>query len=107
MKRILLCLSTLSLLSCSTTQTAQLKSDAIASAPIVEAAVSALGGQYGPAAAAVYGMAVQAWAGQPIAQGSGNAAVAAAVLPLLPAKTGSAVAALLTAAGNQLEANAK
>lgn len=94
------------LLSCSTTQQAQIKADAVASAPIVEAGITAAGGQYGPLAAALWGGMVQAYAGQPVANGTSNAALGNAITVALPAgaKTGPVAAALLTAAANQAQA---
>jgi hypothetical protein len=94
------------LASCSTTQQAQFKADIAATAPLVEAAISAAGGQYGPAAAAVYGMMASAYAGQPASAGSGNSAISSAVAPLLPAQSGPVAGALLQATATQLAAKA-
>lgn len=108
MKRILL-ITTLLLAGCTTTQQAQFKADLVATAPLVEAAASAAGGQYGPAAASVYGMMVQAYAGNtPVSQGASSAAIGTAVQSVLPAgaQTGPVAAALLQATAGQLAAKA-
>lgn len=106
--RLLIILTACILPACSTLTTAQIKSDAIASAPLVEAGLTAAGGQYGPLAADLWGMMVAAYAGQPVATGASKPAIGNAVASALPAgiKTGDVAAALLASAANQAQAKA-
>jgi len=111
MKKTLATLIVLALASCTTAQQQQALADAKAAAPFVQpiadTALAATGNAGAvPAFNALWGMAQQAWLGNPPATGAGTsstaAAVAAAVTPLLPTSSANAQALALSQAAAML-----